>query len=544
MTAEFITAKEAAGLIEDRWTVGIDAFIGFCLADDILGEIENRFIETGHPRDLSVFNVAGIGGDGKGRGINHFAHEGLMRRFLCSNLSLANRMYPLIMEDKVPTYMIPQGVLSHMMRAITSGKPGVISQVGMKTFVDPRVDGGRINKAAEDIAPEDEYKVECIDVRGEEFLFYPAVRPDACIIKGSIADDDGNISIEKEAIHIEQYEMAAATRNAGGKVFVQVDSRVPSGTIHPQKVAVPANMVDYVIVGSPGNTGQHFIDDPRILGAQKGRHVASWCGDVRIPFEDIQPMEFGLPKIICRRGLFAMEKGDFINLGIGISMDVSAVLNEEGRIDEISSSIESGVVGGVPAPGIATGAAYNPSAILKQPDIFDFYDGGGIDFAALGAAEIDEKGNVNVSRFAGKVTGPGGFINISQGAKKVCFMGTFTAGKQDIRIEDGKLNILKDGPYIKFVKAVDHITFSGEYSLAKARKQHVLYITERAVFELCQEGLTLIEIAPGVDLEKDVIGRMEFRPLISDDLKLMDDRLFRPEKMDIHLKDPKYRGRS
>ena len=537
MTARFITAKEAADLIRDRWTVGIDAFIGFCLADDILGEIEERFLREGHPRDLSVLNVAGIGGDGKGRGINHFAHEGLMRRFLCSNLSLANRMYPLIMENRVPTYMIPQGVLSHMMRAVAAGDKAVISQVGMKTFVDPRVDGGRINRAAAEIAPEDAYVIETIDIKGEEYLYYPAVPLDACIIKGSIADDAGNISIEKEAIHIEQYEMAAATRNAGGKVFVQVDGRVPVGTIHPQKVTVPANMVDYVIVGTPGNTGQHFIDDPKILGAQQGRHVASWCGDVRIPFEDIRPMPFGLPKIICRRGLFEMSKGDFINLGIGISMDVSAVLNEEGRIDDVSSSIESGVVGGVPAPGIATGAAYNPTAMLKQPDIFDFYDGGGIDFAALGAAEIDAMGNVNVSRFAGKVTGPGGFINISQGAKKVCFMGTFTAGKQDIRLEDGRLRIVKDGPYIKFVNRVDHITFSGEYSLAKARKQKVLYITERAVFELREEGVTLIEIAPGADLQRDILDKMEFVPVIADDLALMDSRLFREERMEIELKE-------
>ena len=537
MAAKFITAAEAAALMEDRWTVGIDAFIGFCLADDILGEMEDRFVKTGHPRNLSVLNVAGIGGDGEGRGINHFAHEGLMRRLLCSNLSLANRMYPLIMEDRVPTYMIPQGVLSHMMRAVTAGERGVISQVGMKTFVDPRVDGGRINRAAAEIAEEDAYRIQVIDILGEEYLYYPAVPLDACIIKGSLADEEGNVSIEKEAIHIEQYEMAAATRNAGGKVFVQVDGKVPSGAIHPQKVTVPANLVDYVIVGKPENTGQHFIDDPKILGTEGRRPVPSWCGDERIPFEDIRPMEFGLPKIICRRGLFELEKGDFINLGIGISMDVSAVLNEEGRIDEISSSIESGVVGGVPAPGIATGAAWNPTAMLKQPDIFDFYDGGGIDFAALGAAQIDKAGNVNVSRFAGKVTGPGGFINISQGASKVCFMGTFTAGKHDIRIEDGKLNIVEDGPYIKFVDRVDHITFSGEYSLAKARKQKVLYITERAVFELKEEGLTLIEIAPGVDLQRDILDKMEFIPVISTDLKEMDRRLFLPDKMNIHLKE-------
>ncbi|MDO4869365.1 MAG: CoA-transferase [Bacillota bacterium] len=535
--ASFITAKEAAQRIEDRWTVGIDAFIGFCLADDILGEIEDRFVTTGHPRALSVLNVAGIGGDGKGRGINHFAHKGLMRRFLCSNLSLANKMYPLIMDNQVPTYMIPQGVLSHMMRSVASGMPGVITRVGMKTFVDPRVDGGMINDAARTIPEEDAYHVEVIEIKGEEFLFYPSVPLDACIIKGSYADEDGNISIEKEAIHIEQFEMAAATRNAGGKVFVQVDAVVPEGSIHPQKVAVPANMVDYVIVGKPENTGQHFIEEFQDPDTGLFKPLATWCGDERIHLEEMKPMEFGLSKIICRRGLFEIHKGDFINLGIGISMDVSAVLNEEGRIDEISSSVESGIVGGVPAPGIATGAAYNPAAILKQPDIFDFYDGGGIDFAALGAAEIDRFGNVNVSRFAGKVTGPGGFINISQGAKTVCFMGTFKAGLtgSDIRIEDGKLNIVKDGKYKKFVNKVDHITFSGENSLDQG-KQKIFYITERAVFRLTRAGMELIEIAPGVDLQRDVLDQMEFTPIISDDLKRMDERLFRPDKMNIELK--------
>ena len=216
-------------------------------------------------------------------------------------------------------------------------------------------------------------------------------------------------------------------------------------------------------------------------------------------------------------------------------MNVSNVLNEEGLIGNVSASIESGVMGGVPAPGIATGAAYNPDAILKQPDMFDFYDGGGIDYACLGAAEIDSHGNVNVSRFAGKVPGPGGFINITQGAKNVCFMGTFTAGKSDIRVEDGKIKIIEDGPHIKFKRDVAHITFSGENSIDKGR-QKIFYITERAVFELKPEGLTLIEIAPGVDLEKDVLEKMEFRPLISEELKLMDERLFSPQVMGITLK--------
>lgn len=523
MSVNFINAKAAAELIQDRATVAIDGFIGFCLADDILGEIEDRFVREGHPRDLSVVNIAGLGGDGKNRGINHFAHKGLMRRFLCSNLSLAPKLYPLIMDNAFPTFMMPQGVLSHMMRAIASHRPGIISQVGMKTFVDPRVDGGRINEAAKE---SQETIVELTKLRGEEYLFYPAFPLDVALIKGSKADMKGNVSIEKEAIHIEQFEMAAAAKNSGGIVMVQVDEVVERGALHPQMVTVPSSLVDYVIVGSPENTGQHFIGD--------SRPVPSWCGDEKVSLDRMETMPLNIQKAICRRSIFELSAGDFINLGIGIPMHVSDVLNEEGLIDKICSSIESGVTGGAPAAGLATGAAYNPEAILKQPDIFDFYDGGGIDFAALGAAEIDRRGNVNVSRFAGKVTGPGGFINITQGAKTVCFLGTFTAGKSDIRIEDGKLRVLEDGTKIKFKEQVGHITFSGDYSVSKGT-QKVFYITERAVFQLTRAGLTLIEIAPGVDLEQDILAKMEFRPVISPDLKEMDPRIFRPERMALIL---------
>ena len=310
--------------------------------------------------------------------------------------------------------------------------------------------------------------------------------------------------------------------------MVQVDEIVESGDLHPQMVTVPSTLVDYVILGSPENTGQHFIQ-----GLPKP--INSWCGDEKIQLEEIKTLPLTKEKVICRRGVFELKEDSFINLGIGLPMSVSNVLNEEGLIKKVSASIESGVMGGVPAPGIATGAAYNPDAILKQPDMFDFYDGGGIDFACLGSAEIDMHGNVNVSRFAGKVPGPGGFINITQGAKNICFMGTFTAGKSDIRIENGGIRIIKDGPHIKFKKNVDHITFSGENSLDKGR-QNVLYITERAVFRLQPEGPVLIEIAPGANLQKDILDKMEFTPHISENLKLMDTRLFINKPMGIILK--------
>ena len=527
MPVKFVTAAEAAALIPDRSTVLIDAFISFCLPDDILEAIENRYINFQKPKDLSIVNIAGIGGDGKTRGINHFAHRGLVRRLLCANLSAAPKIYPLVMDNAFPTFMIPQGVLSHMMRAIASKKPGIISQVGMKTFVDPDVDGGRINQAAWDCG---ESVVEKIQLRGEDFLFYPAFDIDVAIIKGSFSDHQGNISMENEALHLEQLEVAAATKNSGGIVMCQVDEVVNKEHLHAQNVIIPSTMIDYVIVGKPENTGQHFLDN-----FNNGEFIPSWSGHERIELDAIANMPFGVEKVICRRSIFELRAKNFINLGIGLPMNVSAVLNEEGLIHEVSASIESGIVGGVPANGLATGAAYNPDAVLKQPDIFDFYDGGGIDFACLGAAQMDREGNVNVSRFAGKTTGPGGFINITQGAKLICFLGTFTAGKQDIRIEDGKLNIIQDGPYIKFKEQVEHITFSGEHSRSKKEKQTVFYITERAVFKLTEQGLTLIEIAPGVDLEKDILGKMEFKPAISPDLKLMDERLFRPERMNWKL---------
>lgn len=524
MSAKFISAKDAACLIRDNSTVAVDGFIGFCLADDILGEIEQRFINENHPKDLSVVNVAGLGGDGKDRGINHFAHRGLMRRFLCSNLSLAPKLYPIIMDNCFPAFMMPQGVLSHMMRAIASHKPGVITKVGTKTFVDPRIDGGKVNEAAEN---SNESIVELLNLNGSDYLFYPAFPIDVAIIKGSTADKDGNISLESEAIHIEQFEMAAAARNSGGIVMVQVDRIVECGDIHPREVTVPSTLVDYVILGKPENTGQHFIPGQDF--------VPSWCGDEKIPFGDIKPLPLDIHKVICRRACMEIKAGDFMNLGIGIPMNVSEVLNEEGVIQQVSSSIESGVTGGVPAPGLATGAAYNPTAIIKQPDIFDFYDGGGIDFACLGAAEIDMHGNVNVSKFSGKVTGPGGFINITQGAKTVCFLGTFTAGRSNINIKNGCLDIVQEGSYIKFKKNVEHITFSGEYSIEKDN-QTVFYITERAVFKLTEQGLTLIETAPGIDISKDILPFMEFVPIISENLRTMDSRLFHPEKMGLELR--------
>ncbi len=523
MSCKFISGAEAAAIVKDDMTVCVDGFIGFSLAEDILTEMENSYIYSGHPKKLNLINIAGIGGDGKNRGINHFAHDGFLSSLLCSNLSLGNKVYPYIENNSFSVHMMPQGVLSHMMRAISGGQVGVITHVGLNTFVDPRIDGGCINSAAFKTGKK---VAELIKLNGREQLFYPAFPIDIAILKGSSADMVGNISLTKEAFRLEQFEVAAAAKNSGGTVIVQVDELLPEHSITPQNVAIPASLVDYVVVGRREHSKQQF--------AVPETYVPSWSGEERIDLGTIAPLPFGIRKLIASRAAMEISKDDFVNFGIGIPTDISAVLNENGLTDQVTLSIESGVIGGVPASGLATGAAYNPCAIVKQPDIFDFYNGGGIDVACLGGAQFDSCGNVNVSKFAGRTPGPGGFINITQNAKKVCFVATFTAGKSKITIENGRLNIIEDAPGIKFKNKVEHITFSGEYSI-KSKKQKVLYITERCVFKLTAKGLELIEIAPGIDIEKDILNRMEFVPLISKNLKLMDNRLFLPKPFKLNL---------
>lgn len=505
-------------MIPDGGTVALSGFIGFGLAEEILCAMEESFQTKGHPRGINLVSVAGLGGDGKTRGFNHFGRKGMVGRLYASNLSMAGRLAELIQKDAFPAYLVPQGVLAQMFRAIAGGKPGVVTQVGLHTFVDPRVDGAKVNDAAKSQGDE---VVQLLPLNGKEYLFYPAFPVNAAVIKGNTADEDGNISCEKEALSLEQYEMAAAAKNSGGIVIAQVEQIVESGSIHPKKVVVPGNMVDYLVLATGENGRQQFaLNQP---------YEPSWSGDAKTQLDQIQPMEEGIRKIIARRAAEEIRDGDFVNLGIGIPDGISRVLNEEGRIDSVTMSVESGVIGGVSAPGLGTGAAYNPQAIIRQPDMFDFYDGGGIDFACLGGAQFDRNGNVNVSKFNGKVTGPGGFINITQNAKRVCFVGTFTAGNLEVEIAEGKLQIVREGSIKKFVRQVEQITFSGEYSLEES-KQQVLIITERAVFELTKGGLQLLEIAPGIDLKKDVLDQMEFEPMISKELRFMKTELFQKKQ--------------
>lgn len=510
MNKKQITGKEAAEMIPDKATVALSGFIGFGLAEEVLCAVEERFIGCGHPYKINLVSIAGLGGDGKRRGFNHFGHRGMVGRLYASNLSMAGKLAALVAADAFPAYLVPQGVLSQMFRAIAGRKPGVITRTGLHTFVDPRIEGARMNQAAYRAG---ENVVELLALGGEEYLFYPAFPVDVAVIKGNTADEEGNISCEREALMLEQYEMAAAAKNSGGIVIAQVEKIVRKGTIHPKQVVVPGHLVDFLVLATGENGRQQFaLDTP---------FEPSWSGDARIDLEEVEPMDPGIRRMIAKRAAKEVKDGDFINLGIGMPDGVSRILNEEGRIGNITMSVESGVIGGVPAPGLGTGASYNPEVILRQPDMFDYYDGGGIDFACLGGAQFDRHGNVNVSKYNGKITGPGGFINITQNAKKVCFVGTFTTGGLEVKEEDGKLKIVREGKIKKFCGEVEQITFSGRYFREKG-KQKGMIITERAVFELTKDGVMLTEIAPGINLERDILGQMEFCPLIAEKLKMME----------------------
>lgn len=515
---KIITREQAAEMVKDGMTIGIGGFVGFGLPEDLLIALQNRYIETKSPKGLTAFHCAGIG-DGAERGANHLGEEGLVRKLVCAHIGLEPRLNKLAVENKMAAYMIPQGVTSQMLRAITGKKPGVLTHVGLKTFADPRLEGCKANQAAIDSGEE---VVSLVNIEGKDYLLYKSFSIDICFIKGSIGDEGGNISLCKEAVFSDQLEMAAAVHNSGGIVIAQVDQIVAKGTLKAHDVKVHGFMVDYIVEGNRENSFQSFTAD---------YYRPELSGETTVPLGAIEPMKLDQRKVCGRRGALELKANSLVNLGIGIPEAVGAVAGEEGLADQITLSIESGALGGVPTGGLGIGGTVNPESIYKQPDIFDIYDGGGIDMSFLGAAEIDPMGNVNVSKFAGRVVGPGGFINISQNAKKVCFTGTFKAGKMEMEIKDGRLNIIKDGKGIKFKKELEQVTFSAEY--ANESGQQVYYITERAVFKLTEKGIMLVEIAPGVDLEKDILANMEFKPLIAEDLKLMDERIFKDEKMGL-----------
>ncbi|WP_238984560.1 acyl CoA:acetate/3-ketoacid CoA transferase [Billgrantia kenyensis] len=506
---KIIDSAAAANLIQDGDTV-IWTTAGLCgFAEAVATALEQRFLETGAPRNLTVAHSCGCG-DGKTRGMNHLGHAGLVKRLISGHTGQAPRMGELIRENRVEGYLLPQGVLAHLWRHIAGNKPGVLSKVGLGTFVDPRLEGGKANTAAE------EELVKLVELEGEEWLLYRTFPVDVAVIRATTADERGNLSMEREALFLEQLSMAQAARNSGGIVIAQVEYLATQGSLHPKQVKVPGDLVDYVVVAEPEHHMQTITTT----------YNPALAGDLRVPLGGIKPLPLDPRKVIARRAAMELVPGGVVNLGIGMPEGVSSVAAEEGVSDLMTLTTELGTYGGVPASGGDFATAYNAEAIIDHGYQFDFYDGGGLAVCFLGLAQTDHEGNLNVSKFGDKVVGPGGFINISQNARKVVFCGTFTNGGK-VAVEDGSLRILEEGPRRKFVQRVDQITFSGRY--ANETGKPVLFVTERCVFELLDGEITLTEIAPGLGVERDILAAMDFVPRIASELREMPAELFQPQ---------------
>ena len=513
---QVISAKEVVKLVPDgAWMVS-QGMGAAAVAEELMLELENRFLESGHPTGLHWIHSSGQGyGD---RGLNHLAHEGMLTWIIGGHYGPAWKVQEMVMNNKIQAYNWPQGVISCMFRDIAGRRP-TLSKIGLHTFVDPRLEGGKLNECTK----EDIIKV--ADVEGEEYLYYQQPpRLDFAFLRATYADEKGNISMEGEGATFETLQVAEAFHNRGGKVVVQVKEIVKTGTLDPRLVHIPAQYVDYVVPATD-LSHNHMI-------TFNIENEPAFCGDCRKILEHKKTdTALTTKKIIGRRCLMELRPNSVINLGIGIPDGIGAVADEEGMTGQFTLSVESGPIGGVPTSDKDFGCAYNPEAIIDQCAQFDGYDGGGLDMSFLGLAEVDPEGSLNVSKFGPKAMGAGGFINIAQSTHKVVFCGTLTAVGLKVEAKDGKLNILEEGKVHKFVSKLQQVTFSGPYAVENG--QEILYVTERAVFRLTKDGVMLTEIAPGIDLQTQVLDQMDFTPLIAPDLKKMDARIFRQEPMGL-----------
>lgn len=516
--SKIVSMDAALDLIQDNAVIGSSGFVMAGTAESVFKALGERYARTGHPRNLTGVFCASQG-DGGGLGYDHLAQDGMLGKIIGGHFGLTPKLGKYMADNKCLAYNFPLGVMAALFRDAIQQRPGELTKVGLKTFVDPRLEGGRMNA----VTTEDLVKL--VEFEGEEWLYYPTPKFDIAILRGTTADEDGNITIEHEPVSLELRTIAMAVKACGGKVIFQVKHAVRAGSLTADRIEIPGTFVDAVVL-SPDPMEEH-------RQVKTCFYDPSLSGHINVPVDSIQPLPLDVRKVLARRAAMELRPHAVINLGIGVPEGVAVVAAEEGFGEELTMTTESGILGGIPCGGGAFGAGQNAMGILDMRTMFDFYDGGGLDMTVLGLAEVNARGDINVGRFGPKNPGCGGFINISQNTGKVVFCGSFTAGGLELEIGGGELHIVKEGRNRKFVEQVQQVTYSGEYGASIG--QEVLYVTERAVFRLTREGIVLTEIAPGVDLQRDVLDQMGFRPLISGDLKRMDSRIFRAEKMGLTL---------
>lgn len=513
LDAKLCSAEEAVEHIVDGMTIACAGFVGAGHPEAVTAALERRFLASNQPRDLTLVYAAGQG-DGRERGLNHLAHAGLLRRVVGGHWGLCPRLGQLALSGAIEAYNFPQGVICHLLRDIAAGRPGCVTHVGLGTFIDPEHSGGRLNQRTT------EPLVERVTLRGRPWLLYHAFPIHVGLIRATAADPFGNLVMDEEGVIGDCLPVAQAAHNQGGPVIAQV-RRLLDAPAPPQSVRVPGRLVTHVVVAEPEDHWQTFAEvfNPAYCSAatldqlRSHRELSEPLGEQVAETERReQTHAIGPRQIIAARACDELQPGAIVNLGIGLPEGIAIAASQRGLLADVTLTVESGPIGGVPAGGLSFGTSSYPQAIIDQPAQFDFYDGGGLDFAALGAAQVDAAGNVNVSRFGNRFAGVGGFVNISQNARRLVFCGTLTTDGLEVELADGQLRIVREGRVAKFVRSVDQVSFSGP--VARKAKRDVVFVTERAVFRLQADGLELIEVAPGIDVQRDVLDQMEFPPIV------------------------------